>query len=91
MKKLLKLLLSRVVIVGILILIQVIWLFFMFVKLSRYSVVVEVCLFVISVLVALWIVNKKDNPAYKLAWLIPILLMPLLGGLLYLALGNTTD
>lgn len=88
MKKLLKLLLSRVVIVGILILIQVIWLFFMFVKLSRYSVVVEVCLFVISVLVALWIVNKKDNPAYKLAWLIPILLMPLLGGLLYLALGN---
>lgn len=28
----------------------------------------------ISALVVLWIINKSDNPAYKLAWIIPILI-----------------
>ena len=43
---------------------------------------------VLSILVVLFIVNKEDNPAYKIAWIIPILLFPIFGGLLYLFLGN---
>jgi cardiolipin synthase len=38
----------------------------------------------LSVLVALWIITGDKNPTYKLAWVIPILLFPLFGGLMYL-------
>lgn len=88
MKKLINILLSRLVVVGILILLQVVWLLVVFFHFSNYSVLIRIFLMVLSILVALWIINKKDNPAYKLAWLVPILLLPLLGGLMYLAIGN---
>ena len=88
MKKLVKILLSRLVVVGILIIIQVVWLLVAFSHLSNYSVFIRIFFVVLSILVALWIINKRDNPAYKLAWIVPILLMPLLGGLMYLAIGN---
>lgn len=39
-------------------------------------------------LVVLYIINKNDNPGYKLAWIVPILAFPLLGGILYLAMGD---
>ena len=38
----------------------------------------------LSVLVVLWIITGDKNPTYKLAWVIPILLFPLFGGLMYL-------
>ncbi len=41
-------------------------------------------LHVLSVVVALHIVVKPENPTYKLAWIVPILLFPLFGGLFYL-------
>lgn len=88
MKKLLHLLLSRLFIVGILILIQIGWLLVTFFNFSNYSIYIRIFFIVLSVLVTLWIINKRDNPAYKLAWIVPILLMPLLGGLMYLLIGN---
>ena len=88
MKKLIKLLLSRLFIVGILIVLQIVWLLIVFMRLSNYSVIIRIAFMVLSILVALWIINKRDNPAYKLAWMLPILLLPLLGGLLYLFMGN---
>ena len=35
--------------------------------------------------------NTTSNPAYKIAWLIPILLFPIFGGLLYLLFGKIPD
>lgn len=37
----------------------------------------------LALFVTVRIINKKDNPAYKLAWIIPILTLPVLGILLY--------
>ena len=88
MKKLMKILLSRLVLVGVLIILQIIWLLILFFHLGNYSVYIRTFLTVLSIIVALWIINKKDNPAYKLAWIVPILLLPILGGMMYLALGN---
>jgi len=34
------------------------------------------------------ILNSPDNPAYKIAWLIPLLAAPVFGGLLYLLFGR---
>lgn len=44
---------------------------------------------VLSVIIVIWIVRKYDNPAYKIPWIILILLFPLFGGLFYLMWGNT--
>ena len=61
---------------------------YFFVHLGNYSAVIRVFFSALSIIVALWIINKRDNPAYKLAWIVPILLLPLLGGLMYLVFGN---
>ncbi len=42
----------------------------------------------LSILVVFWILNGKSNPAYKIAWVIPILLLPIFGGLFYIFFGR---
>lgn len=86
--KILKILFSRLVIVGIAILLQVGWFILFIVKLGKYSTAIDSILVVLSIFVTIYIVNRKDNPAVKLAWIIPILLVPLLGGLLYILFGG---
>ncbi|MEG2351371.1 MAG: cardiolipin synthase, partial [Bacilli bacterium] len=39
---------------------------------------------ILSMIVTIWIVNNEDNPMYKLAWIIPIITLPIFGTLLYL-------
>ncbi|MBE5950325.1 MAG: cardiolipin synthase [Lachnospiraceae bacterium] len=86
--KVLKVLQKRIVIVGFLILIQILWGISLFTRLMDYSQVLNVILEIISVFVVLYIINKDDNPAYKLAWIIPILAFPIFGGVLYLCFGD---
>lgn len=43
----------------------------------------------LSLIAFLWVMNSKINPAYKIAWIIPILLFPIFGGLFYLFFGNS--
>lgn len=38
----------------------------------------------LSIIVVIYILNKNQNPSYKIAWIIPILALPVLGVLLYL-------
>jgi len=42
----------------------------------------------ISSIAVLWIINNNKNPAYKIAWIIPILIFPVLGGLFYVFFGG---
>lgn len=86
--KYLKVILNRLFIFGLMILVQVIYMLLIISKFSHYSQLMSVICTVISILVVLFIVSKEDNPAYKIAWIIPILLFPIFGGLLYLFLGN---
>ncbi len=76
------------VIVGIILVIQVAWFVTVLVKFSNYSMYISSACTILSGLAVIWIINKPDNPAYKIAWIIPILVMPILGGLLYLAFGT---
>ncbi|MDD3192827.1 MAG: cardiolipin synthase [Oscillospiraceae bacterium] len=88
MKKLLKFLCSRLVIVSLAILVQLFFLLFIVLKLSTYGLYAYVCLQLLSLLVVLWIVTKRDNPSYKIAWIIVIMGLPLFGGIFYLVFGN---
>ncbi len=60
----------------------------MLMKLTALSRTITFSLQMISIIAILVIINRRDNPAYKLAWVIPILAFPILGGLLYLVIGG---
>ena len=79
---------KRVFVVGLIILVQLLWGISMLTKLTEYSATLNIVLAFLSILAVLYIINKDDNPAYKLAWIIPILVFPLFGGLLYLLFGD---
>ena len=86
--KLLNFISKRVFIVGLIILLQIGWGISMLTRLTAYSSALNMMLTFLSLMVVLYIINKDDNPAYKLAWIIPILVFPLFGGFLYLLFGD---
>ena len=89
MRKLLHKFFNRIVIAGLLMLIQAGILFWELVKFSNRVVYISTALELLSVIVVFSIIYKKNSkPAVKLAWIVPILLFPLFGGLLYLTYGS---
>ena len=78
--KILKFLLRRLVFVTVAIILQMIWMTYMVVVIGEYSKAIEWVFRIFSITVVIYIANKDDNPAYKLAWTIPILLFPIFGG-----------
>lgn len=88
MKKILKLLLSRIVLVGLSIIIQITIIIVMLLEFSSYFVWFYAFCAIASLAAVLWIINSDINPAFKLAWVIPILLFPIFGGLFYLLFGR---
>lgn len=88
MRNLIKILFSRLFIIGIILIIQLVWVIMLVLNVGNYTSMLRNIFWLISAGVAIWLINKRDNPAYKLAWIIPILLFPTLGGMLYLFYGN---
>lgn len=83
--------LSKLVIIGLLIVLQLAFFIVAYIKFSDYFAYIQGFMSVVSLLVVLYIINRSDNPAYKLAWTVPILIFPIIGGPLYLSLaGNRT-
>ena len=87
-KKLLKKIFSQIVLVAVLLLLQIAVLVIGIWKLSRYFAYIYAGLSLLSLVVLVRIMNKKDNPSYKLAWAIPIAMVPVFGGLFYLIIGT---
>ncbi len=68
--------------------IQIAFFVWCFVALDRLTPYFLVLCIVLSLGVTAHIINKNSNPSYKIAWLIPLLGMPIFGGLLYLMFGS---
>ncbi len=83
-----KFLSSRLFITGLLIVIQTGWLVLWFFRLAAYDYWVSMALTIFSGLISLYIINKNENPAYKIAWIFLIAIVPVFGGTLYAAVGN---
>lgn len=88
MNRIFKLLKSRLVLVGLAILLQCVWWLLFLGRLTSYSMFINAFFRVISVLILLYLIRKDENSAYKIAWIILVLGFPLLGGVLYLMIGN---
>ena len=84
MRKFLKLMFSQVTIVSVLLLLQLFALAGSLLRISEYFVYFNIILRFISAVTVIIIINRHSNPSYKLAWVIPILIFPLFGGLFYL-------
>ena len=89
MKKFLRFLTSRLCIFAVCILIQIVALTLMVFFLSQYGFWMYGLFTIMSIVTILYITSKKDNPIFKLAWIIPIALVPLLGWFFYFIGGRT--
>lgn len=88
MRKFLQFALNRVVITAILVLLQVAFFLIALLRLGNYYVWVSLMLRFITFWAVIYIIWKPNNPAVKLAWVVPILIFPLFGGMLYLCYGH---
>ena len=88
-KKILQLLFNRIFYVAVALMLQLAWLLITAWRLAAYSKYISNVISMISILVVLWIVNKKINPSYKLGWTILILCLPVLGVMLYILFGKS--
>lgn len=87
-KSVLSLLFGKMVMVGLLILIQITCVVGAVIWLADYFAVVYAALTTLSILIVVWLISKDENPSYKLAWVFVIMALPIFGGLFYLMFGN---
>ena len=84
MRKLWRALFSRYTISAVLILIEIAAAAYLYFSASTYSVVAFVLALLANFAAVLYIINRDDNPDYKVAWIVTVLVLPFLGILIYL-------
>jgi len=84
MKKILKVILSRRVLIITSLALQILVFFWMAWSSSESSIIIENILSVISIIVGISIIHSDVKPGYKLIWCTLILMVPIFGGLFYL-------
>ena len=83
MKSVIKFLYRRIVLISLAIILQLAILIGIISKFNEYFVYFYWISLFASIVAVLWIINDRINPSYKIAWIIPILLFPIFGGLFY--------
>lgn len=79
---------GRLFIVSVAILVQIAALVLLIINLSNYFVYAYAVFVILSIICILSIISKRDNPVFKLAWVVPIALFPLFGWLMYYIGGD---
>lgn len=77
--KLAKVIFSKLTLAIILLVIQIVVLYIMFSFFEKYVVWLFGGFNVLAILIVLYLINSKTNPSYKIAWIIPILIFPVVG------------
>ncbi len=86
--KVFKLLLSRGLIFGIAILLQVALIVFVLLQAVQYYVIIAVLNALLALAIFIHLTEKDTDPGFKLVWLVILLVFPILGAVLYLFLAN---
>lgn len=90
MKKALRFIFSRPFFTGLFIVLQLCALLLVVLVLKEYFLLFYAASLLLGVVLVLYIVSRNGNPAYKIAWIIPILALPIFGTLLFLVFGRDT-
>ncbi len=80
---------SRMVLVAVSILIQIGWLCFLAIRLSSYSAWISLGSSLLAAVLVLWIYVSGANAAFKMPWMLLLLIFPPLGVLLWLMFGRS--
>lgn len=88
MKNILKMLFSRLPFIVIMILIQVVWVFIMFSRLTHLASWIGTAFSIFSFFMFLDVITSTDSPEYKIVWIVVIGVVPIIGGLMYWLWGN---
>ena len=84
LRSLLRIVFGRTAYVVVFVLVQVFVLFGIIRWLRDYSLHVYGALILLGGVTCIYIINKRDNPSFKLGWIIPVLVFPVFGTLLYI-------
>ena len=79
---------NRILWTVMLILLQISWFILFFIKLIDYSTVITITFTAFSLAMIVYLVGKDDNPAYRMGWIVLIMVFPVFGGLFYLSFGD---
>lgn len=79
-----KVIFGRTMIVGLLLLLQIYILFGVFQYFGEYGQYFYGGFTLLAGIVIVYIINKDENPVFKLAWILPVCILPVLGALFYL-------
>lgn len=88
MRKFLQFALNRVVITALLVLMQIVVFLVVLLRWGNYYLWFSMVLRFITFWAVIYIIWRPSNPAVKLAWVVPILIFPLFGGVFYLFFGH---
>lgn len=80
---------KRLVMVILSILLQVIWIISLAVKLTNYYAAISTLSSILALILVFRVYGLQINSAYKISWIILILLFPIMGVCLYLMFGRT--
>lgn len=87
-KKLARILFSQKTTIIMLLLLQIFFIASMILGMLEYSVWLYYLLTFLGLVLAIYIINKDENPSYKLAWVVPLLAIPLFATIAYFILSN---
>lgn len=79
---------QRIILLAISFLIQVAIIIFFLLQYSEYFFNFYIASLALSIVIVFIIINSKSNPSYKIAWIIPVMIFPVFGGLFYLLYGG---
>ena len=84
MKKFFKFITSRMFFIGFVFILQLLILYEVYVLFSDKFIWFYILNIILGLTLVVVIINNDTNPAYKIAWIVPILTFPLFGSILYL-------
>lgn len=79
---------GRIIMAALLILLQIAFFTMVGMSISIWASAVHRCIQVLSLILVIAIISKRDNPSYKLTWIVFIITMPFVGGVLFFLWGN---
>lgn len=88
MKKLLSIFTSRLFVVAVLIILQLVFMMSLVYQAGVLNRKINFFFLILSYLMVVYIINKEGNPSFKVAWCIIILVLPVFGGIFYLLFGD---
>ena len=88
LRRLLHNIFNRITLTALLLAFQLAWLFWLTLRLASHAVWIDLGLSLLSLLLALVIVRREDEGAYKQSWLFLLCALPVFGVMVYVLLSN---